>query len=81
MGNWIGGDPRRHPNVNAATLDMAIRRHGETVLRHYLTKVHELGAELSISRMLVAAPPSSRASPSALATTTRTATTNPIAAL
>lgn len=57
MGNWIGGDRDGNPNVNAATLDMAIRRHGETVLRHYLTKVHELGAELSISRMLVGCSP------------------------
>lgn len=53
MGNWIGGDRDGNPNVNADTLDMAIRRHGETVLRHYLAQVHELGAELSMSRTLV----------------------------
>lgn len=55
MGNWIGGDRDGNPNVGAATLRMALARQGETVLRFYLTEVHELGAELSISAML--APP------------------------
>ena len=52
MGNWIGGDRDGNPNVDAGTLDMAVKRHAETVLRHYLTEVHELGAELSMSRIL-----------------------------
>jgi phosphoenolpyruvate carboxylase len=52
MGNWIGGDRDGNPNVGAATLRMALRRQGETVLRFYLIEVHELGAELSISAML-----------------------------
>jgi phosphoenolpyruvate carboxylase len=55
MGNWIGGDRDGNPNVNAETLRMALRRQSETVLRHYLTEVHELGAELSVSRMLTGA--------------------------
>ncbi|WP_460448119.1 phosphoenolpyruvate carboxylase [Alsobacter sp. SYSU BS001988] len=54
MGNWIGGDRDGNPNVDVDTLDMAVRRHAETVLRHYLTQVHHLGAELSMSRTLVA---------------------------
>jgi phosphoenolpyruvate carboxylase len=37
MGNWIGGDRDGNPNVDVDTLDMAVRRHAETVLRHYLT--------------------------------------------
>ncbi|MFT3801788.1 MAG: phosphoenolpyruvate carboxylase [Burkholderiaceae bacterium] len=53
MGNWIGGDRDGNPNVNAQTLELATMRHSETVLRHYLTEVHELGAELSMSRLLV----------------------------
>ncbi len=53
MGNWIGGDRDGNPNVNAQTLELAVMRHGETVLRHYLTEVHQLGAELSMSRLLV----------------------------
>jgi phosphoenolpyruvate carboxylase len=53
MGNWIGGDRDGNPNVNADTLVMALRKQSETALRHYLAEVHELGAELSISRALV----------------------------
>ncbi|HEY9065656.1 MAG TPA: phosphoenolpyruvate carboxylase, partial [Burkholderiaceae bacterium] len=52
MGNWIGGDRDGNPNVSAETLKMALRRQSETVLRFYLTEVHELGAELSISATL-----------------------------
>ena len=50
MGNWIGGDRDGNPNVSAATLATALARQSETALRCYLTEVHELGAELSISR-------------------------------
>src|SRR5438034_3484585 len=52
MGNWIGGDRDGNPFVTADTLRMALARHAETVLRFYLTEVHELGAELSISATL-----------------------------
>ncbi len=52
MGNWIGGDRDGNPNVSAETLLMALRRQSETALRFYLTEVHELGAELSISTLL-----------------------------
>ncbi len=52
MGNWIGGDRDGNPFVNANTLKMAFARQAETVLRFYLTEVHELGAELSISASL-----------------------------
>jgi phosphoenolpyruvate carboxylase len=52
MGNWIGGDRDGNPNVSDATLRMALARQSETVLRFYLTEVHELGAELSISATL-----------------------------
>ncbi|MBI3434180.1 MAG: phosphoenolpyruvate carboxylase [Proteobacteria bacterium] len=57
MGNWIGGDRDGNPNVNADTLAMALRKQSETVLRHYLAEVHELGAELSISQSLVNCSP------------------------
>jgi phosphoenolpyruvate carboxylase len=57
MGNWIGGDRDGNPNVSAATLRMALSRQSETVLRHYLTDVHALGAELSISQMLAPVTP------------------------
>ncbi len=52
MGHWIGGDRDGNPNVTAATLKHALSRQAEVVLRHYLTEVHSLGAELSISGTL-----------------------------
>ncbi|HWV80331.1 MAG TPA: phosphoenolpyruvate carboxylase [Hyphomicrobiaceae bacterium] len=57
MGNWIGGDRDGNPNVNADTLDWAVKRYAETVLRHYLTEVHLLGAELSMSSVLTPSTP------------------------
>jgi phosphoenolpyruvate carboxylase len=52
MGHWIGGDRDGNPNVTAATLRHALSRQCEVALRFYLTEVHELGAELSISGVL-----------------------------
>ncbi|MBN8510025.1 MAG: phosphoenolpyruvate carboxylase [Burkholderiales bacterium] len=56
LGHWIGGDRDGNPNVGADTLRLALARQAEVALRHYLTEVHQLGAELSMSAML--APPS-----------------------
>ncbi|MBV5298552.1 MAG: phosphoenolpyruvate carboxylase, partial [Rhodoferax sp.] len=53
MGQWIGGDRDGNPNVNAQTLNHALRRQADVALRHYLTEVHYLGGELSLSAMLV----------------------------
>jgi phosphoenolpyruvate carboxylase len=61
MGNWIGGDRDGNPFVTDATLRMALARQSETVLRYYLTEVHELGAELSISATLAPVTPEMRA--------------------
>ncbi|PPE68640.1 phosphoenolpyruvate carboxylase [Caldimonas thermodepolymerans] len=61
MGNWIGGDRDGNPNVTADTLELALRAQCETALRHYLTEVHELGAELSISALLVQVTPEMQA--------------------
>ncbi len=55
MGNWIGGDRDGNPNVTAATLETAVLRHSETVLRRYLRELLELKGELSMSRVLVGA--------------------------
>jgi phosphoenolpyruvate carboxylase len=49
MGQWIGGDRDGNPNVTAETLALALRRQAEVALRHYLTEVHYLGGELSLS--------------------------------
>ena len=56
MGQWIGGDRDGNPFVNAQTLGHALRRQADVVLRHYLTEVHYLGSELSLSNMLVDFP-------------------------
>jgi len=60
MGNWIGGDRDGNPFVTADTLKMALASQSETVLRYYLTEVHELGAELSLSAMLCPVTPQMR---------------------
>jgi len=61
MGQWIGGDRDGNPNVTAETLRMALGRQSEVALRFYLTEVHALGAELSISQMLAGVTPAMRA--------------------
>ncbi len=61
MGNWIGGDRDGNPFVTAATLETALARQSETVLRFYLTEVHQLGGELSISATLAPIAPAMRA--------------------
>ncbi|HMA07613.1 MAG TPA: phosphoenolpyruvate carboxylase, partial [Ramlibacter sp.] len=57
MGQWIGGDRDGNPNVGASTLEYALRRQCEVALRHYLTEIHFLGAELSLSALLVEVTP------------------------
>lgn len=57
MGQWIGGDRDGNPNVTAPTLELALRRQSEVALRHYLNEVHALGAELSMSSVLVKVTP------------------------
>jgi phosphoenolpyruvate carboxylase len=60
MGQWIGGDRDGNPNVSADTLNYALGRQAEVALRHYLTEVHFLGGELSLSAMLVDVSPDMR---------------------
>jgi phosphoenolpyruvate carboxylase len=57
MGHWIGGDRDGNPNVGADTLRQALSRQAEVALRFYLTEVHELGAELSMSGTLAPVTP------------------------
>jgi phosphoenolpyruvate carboxylase len=61
MGQWIGGDRDGNPNVNAQTLTHALSRQADMALRHYLTEVHYLGGELSLSAMLMPFPPEMQA--------------------
>ncbi len=60
MGHWIGGDRDGNPNVNAGTMERALSRQCETVLRFYLDEVNQLGAELSMSQFLVPVSPELR---------------------
>jgi phosphoenolpyruvate carboxylase len=60
MGQWIGGDRDGNPNVSAETLNYALGRQADVALRHYLTEVHFLGGELSMSAMLVDFSPAMR---------------------
>lgn len=57
MGSWIGGDRDGNPNVNADTMLHALSRHSSTILEFYLEEVHELGADLSMSSLLVGISP------------------------
>ena len=60
MGHWMGGDRDGNPNVGAPTLELALARQAEVALRFYLTEVHALGAELSISQTLAPVTPAMR---------------------
>lgn len=53
MGSWIGGDRDGNPNVNADTLRRAVIKQSTLILDFYLEEVHKLGAELSMSSLLV----------------------------
>jgi phosphoenolpyruvate carboxylase len=61
MGSWIGGDRDGNPNVNAGTMQHALVRQSTTILDFYLDEVHALGAELSISTLMVGASPALQA--------------------
>ncbi|WP_046116024.1 phosphoenolpyruvate carboxylase [Aquincola tertiaricarbonis] len=61
MGQWIGGDRDGNPNVGAHTLRQALARQAEVALRFYLTELHSLGAELSISNTLAPVTPEMQA--------------------
>ena len=52
-GSWVGGDRDGNPNVSPETLDYAVRHQAELAINHYLSEIHALGAELSLSDTLV----------------------------
>jgi phosphoenolpyruvate carboxylase len=52
LGSWIGGDRDGNPHVKAESLHLALGRASQTVLADYLSQLHLLGAELSISSEL-----------------------------
>jgi phosphoenolpyruvate carboxylase len=61
VGSWIGGDRDGNPFVTAEVLREALRLQSSTALNHYLDEVHELGAELPLSELLVDITPELRA--------------------
>ncbi len=62
FGSWIGGDRDGNPNVTPPLTAQAIRIQQETVLRHYLERIQELGGQLSHSDHFVPMGPQLRAS-------------------
>ena len=61
MGSWIGGDRDGNPNVNGGTMQHALTRQATTILDFYLEEAHTLGAELSISTLMVGCSPALQA--------------------
>src|SRR5471032_598789 len=57
MGSWIGGDRDGNPNVNAGTMRHALERQATTNVEFYLEEAHTLGAELSVSTLMIACSP------------------------
>lgn len=53
MGSWIGGDRDGNPNVTAQTLEHAACEQSRLILEWYLDELHALGAELSMSTLMV----------------------------
>lgn len=49
LGSWIGGDRDGNPNVDAGTLRHALRTASRAVLSSFLSQLHALGKELSVS--------------------------------
>src|SRR5262249_30927897 len=49
IGSWVGGDRDGNPYVTHSVLRRAVERQGALALEHYLTMIHSLGSELSLS--------------------------------
>ena len=62
FGSWIGGDRDGHPNVTHGVTADAVRLGQQTILRHYLGRIDELGRRLSHSDRFAAVGPELRAS-------------------
>lgn len=49
VGSWVGGDRDGNPYVTEAVMRRALSRQASAVLQDYLSRIHALGAELSLS--------------------------------
>ncbi len=56
VGSWIGGDRDGNPNVTAASLKLAMEWAAGILFEWYLSEVHALGRDLSISVQLTPVP-------------------------
>jgi phosphoenolpyruvate carboxylase len=61
MGSWIGGDRDGNPNVNGETMRQALARQSTVAFDFYFDEIHALGAELSISTLMVDVNPALQA--------------------
>ncbi|MGH7022286.1 MAG: phosphoenolpyruvate carboxylase [Caulobacteraceae bacterium] len=57
VGSWVGGDRDGNPNVTAEVMGEALRRQSRAVTSFYLERLHQLGADLSISSSLAEVTP------------------------
>ncbi|MDZ7588805.1 MAG: phosphoenolpyruvate carboxylase [Parasphingorhabdus sp.] len=56
LGSWIGGDRDGNPFVDGTAMGSALAAAAETVIGYYLSAIHALGGELSISSELAPVP-------------------------
>ncbi|HXP95509.1 MAG TPA: phosphoenolpyruvate carboxylase [Telmatospirillum sp.] len=57
IGSWVGGDRDGNPFVTAPILKDAVRLQSISAFNYYLAEVHELGADLPLSQLLVKISP------------------------
>ncbi|MDB5425791.1 MAG: ppc, partial [Phenylobacterium sp.] len=57
VGSWVGGDRDGNPFVTADVMREAMRKQSRAALKVYLDRIHELGAELSMSARLASVTP------------------------
>ena len=53
IGSWIGGDRDGNPFVTADVMRDTMRQHGAKAFSYYFAELHSLGAELSMSDVIV----------------------------
>jgi phosphoenolpyruvate carboxylase len=57
VASWIGGDRDGNPHVTAEVTEHAAEQQASVILTRYLTEIHALGSELSLSSRYTAASP------------------------
>jgi phosphoenolpyruvate carboxylase len=57
VASWIGGDRDGNPHVTDVVTGRAVERQAALAFQHYLTEIHALGSELSLSSRYTAVSP------------------------